>query len=90
MHSLLLHKELRQIASEDGDEGHYRVEGYDEQHTHSGIGPVAELVLEIGWSPEEEEPPHSVSEDLSDDESLGLTVLEALHQRDFLFLLCLY
>ena len=46
-----------------------------------------ELVAEVGRSPEQEEPPHAVREELTGDELPGLLEREALPQGDLLFLL---
>ena len=87
MHSLLLHKVLRQIASEDRNHCNDCVESDDEHHSCSGRSLVSELILEIGRSPEKIEPPYTVCEELTCNERPCLTVSKALEERNSLSLL---
>ena len=72
--------------AEHGDEVDY----YDEQDAGWGVGVVSIGVGQIGRSPEEIEPPYSVSHEFSEDDVPGLFVFQALQHPDSLPCPCLF
>ena len=75
------------MVSLDRDERDDRVEREDERHAHAGIARVAELVGKISRRPEEEEPPHSISEETAENERPGLAERKRLGVGDLLLFL---
>lgn len=79
-HATALDEELGQIASgSNADDGDYQIDGEEQHGTHRGIAAVAILVAEIGWSPEEQEPPYAVGEELTADIGPGVAEGETLN-----------
>ena len=80
-HVLLLYEVLRQVAAANRYDGDDEVEHEDECLSH-GVGRLVAQLREVGRCPKEEEPPYAVGEQLADDEGPGLTIGEALQERN--------
>ena len=87
VHAAFLNEELRQVAAADGENRYDEVEHEYQSLPHGGIARVAELVGEIGGSPEEEEPPYAVGQSLAGHECPRLAECEAAPERNCLCLL---
>ena len=84
-HTFLLHKNLRQIATEQGNNGYNRIQRENEGDSLRVGSLDAKLVLEISRSPEKEEPPNAVGHELTERKRPSLAMLEGL-EKTHLFL----
>ena len=82
MHALLLNEQFRQIAAEYRDYRDNQVKGEYQRLSLERSGGGVKLVAEIRRSPEQEEPPDSVSQELADNERPCLAILESLGEGD--------
>ena len=84
IHTLLFYKELGQVTTIDRQHGNDGIEGEDERNSLCRARLVTILVGEIGGSPEQIEPPNTIGEELTSDKRPGLTIAEALEERNLL------
>ena len=87
VHTLLVDEVGRQIATTDRQDGYDSIEREDKGDTHSRVRGVAILIAEISRSPEQEEPPDTISHELTHKERPRLFVGETLEERNGLLFL---
>ena len=89
IHATAVNKDCREFTTIDRKHGH-GIQGKDQRHTQRVGSLDTKLCIQIGRSPEKEEPPNTVGHKFTGNESPSLFKSKALPEADLLLILFFY